>query len=111
MSNVKCKNFELTESDIEIYMAGSMTLVSLAKSRGVSRHTMVRWLNKTGRDDVIKKIRSRRYFKTCDDNQKAEAEKRLKLGWKVDAIALDTGLSNTTIRKIKRNMNTLDNRS
>ena len=104
MANVKCRNFKLTESDIEIYLAGSMTLVDLAKSRGVSRHTMVRWLNKTGRDDVIKKIRSRIYFKICDESQKELAISRLKLGWKVDAIALECGLSNTTIRKIKRNI-------
>ena len=111
MANVKCRNFEITDSDVEIYMSGSMTLVDLAKLRGVSRHTMIRWLHKTGRPDVISKILSRRYRDMCDESQKSLAISRLKLGWKVDAVALETGLSNKTIRKIKRNMNTLDNRS
>ena len=60
---------------------------------------------------VIDKLNEKRKRNYCDESQKSLAISRLKLGWKVDAIALETGLSNTTIRKIKRNMDTLDNRS
>ena len=104
MANVKCRNFEITDSDVEVYMSGSMTLVDLAKLRGVSRHTMIRWLHKTGRPDVISKISSRRYRDMCDENQKTEAIKRLECGWKVDAISLDTGISTKTIRKLKKDI-------
>ena len=111
MGNINHAGFELTESDIENYVAEKMTTIGIARSRGVSRWFLIRQLRKSGIKAVIDKLNEKRKRNYCDESQKSLAISRLKLGWKVDAIALETGLSNTTIRKIKRNMNTLDNRS
>ena len=111
IGNVNHAGFELTESDIENYVTGKMTTIGIARSRGVSRWFLIRQLRKSGIKEVIDKLNEKIKRNYCDESQKSLAISRLKLGWKVDAIALETGLSNTTIRKIKRNMNTLDNRS
>ena len=104
MGNVKHADFELTESDIENYVTEKMTTVGIARSRGVSRWFLIRQLRKTGIKSVINKLNEKRKRNYCDESQKELAISRLKLGWKVDAIALECGLSNTTIRKIKRNI-------
>ena len=104
MPNIKHINFVMTQEIIDTYVSGEMTVTAQAESLGVSKWFLVRKLAKLGIKEVDERIKQNTKANYCDESQKIMAASRLKLGWKVDAIALECGLSNTTIRKIKRNI-------